>query len=75
MLQKRSKGEAACREGKTGGERKKVFQKCLFLSLNTSTRTYEKLGVNTIAIKIPKLLQIVEVCTHANSSAEEFMEF
>lgn len=37
---------------------------------------YETLRVNIIDIKIPKLLQIVEVCTSADSSsAKEFMEF
>lgn len=37
---------------------------------------YETLRINVIDIKIPKLLQIVEVCTGAkSSSAKEFMEF
>lgn len=57
-------------------EAKKLFRKCLLLRLNSSTGMYEKLRVNVIDVKVPKLLQIGEVCIHANSSsAKEFMEF
>lgn len=62
--------------GKTGGKKEGKCSKMSASCLNSSAGMFEKLGVNNIDIKVPKLLQIGEVCVHANSSsAEELMEF
>lgn len=61
---------------KLGERRKEKVQKMSASCLNSSAGMFEKVGVNNIDIKVPKLLQIGEVCVHANSSsAEELMEF
>lgn len=57
-------------------EGKKLFGKYILLCLTSSTGMYEKLRINIIVIKVPKLLQIGEVSIHVNSaSAKAFMEF
>lgn len=51
-----------------------MFIKYLLLCLSSSNKVYEKLRINTMDIRVPKLLQISEVCLNS-SSAKEFMEF